>query len=200
VSHGGPKGPKIARDFISQYISGKNTTLTLATSNETFPTLPPLGLALSNLSVTIPTPRLGPPKTPSNSTDPDAPDAPDDGPRFISNTTFHILSSTATFVLHSPLQHNTIYLTRINATAYYNHTEPIGVIVYDEPFAVPPWESETPRLPVDWDIGSVGYQAIRDALGGRLKLDANAEVDLKLGLWTETVMFEGKRIGAGVSL
>jgi hypothetical protein len=39
---------------------------------------------------------------------------------------------------------------------------------------------------------------VRDALGGTLKLGAKAVVDLQVGLWKQTVDFEGKGIGAHI--
>ena len=93
-----------------------------------------------------------------------------------------------------------MYLTHINATAIYNHTEPVGRILYDLPFAVPPGATTSPRLPVDWSIGGVGYEAVKDALGGTLKLDAEARVGLRIGQWEERVWFEGSGIGAHVRI
>lgn len=58
----------------------------------------------------------------------------------------------------------------------------------------------TPRLPVDWDLGGVGYEAVRRALGGRLKLSATATVGVGVGEWREVVKFEGGGIGAQVRL
>ncbi|TVY73459.1 hypothetical protein LSUE1_G003340 [Lachnellula suecica] len=182
---------KIGRDLLSQYISGYNTTLTFQTHKDSIPYQPKLGKALSKFKIEIPTPRLG---------------APGDGkgidghdkPQFLDDATFHLFSSTADFTLHSPLQHSTIYIERINATALYNHTEPIGKINYDLPFKVPPGVSKSPRLPVDWSLDSVGYEEIRKALGGTLKLDAKGIVKVRLGQWTETVWYVGSGIGASV--
>ena len=112
----------------------------------------------------------------------------------------HLLSSTADFTLMSPLPKTTLYITSLNATAFYNHTLPIGTIIHDLPFAVPPGLSTTPRLPVDWDLGSVGYEAVRKALGGGLKLDAEAEVGVKIGKFETNVWFIGGGIGAIVRL
>ena len=98
------------------------------------------------------------------------------------------------------MSHSTIYVNHINATAFYNHTEPIGEILYELPFAVPPGATTSPRLPVDWSIGSVGYAAVKDALGGTLKLDAKATVGVQVGAWAETVWFEGGGIGAHVKI
>ena len=112
----------------------------------------------------------------------------------------HLFTSTATFTLLSPLSHNTIYITHINATALYNHTEPVGKIDHDLPFAVPPGATTSPRLPVEWSIGSVGYAAVRDALGGTLKLDAKATVSVRVGAWEEKVWYEGHGIGAHVKV
>jgi hypothetical protein len=93
-----------------------------------------------------------------------------------------------------------LYIDHVNATAYYNHTEPVGRIEYDFPIACPPGASQTPKLPVDWSIGSGGYEKLKNALGGKLKLDANATVGVRLGAWTETVWYVGKGIGAVVRL
>jgi len=112
----------------------------------------------------------------------------------------HLISSTATFVLLSPLPKTTLFITSINATAYYNHTDQVGVIIYDLPFAVPPGASQTPRLPVEWSLGGAGYDAVRDALGGSLKLDAKADVGIRIGLYEVTVWFVGGGIGASVRL
>jgi hypothetical protein len=109
----------------------------------------------------------------------------------------HLISSTATFTLISPI-HTTLYITKVNATALYNHTEPVGKIIYELPFAVPPGSSISPRLPVDWNLGSVGYNAVRDALGGILKLDATADVSVRVGQWKQDVWFHGKGIGAHI--
>ena len=63
-----------------------------------------------------------------------------------------------------------------------------------------PGVSQSPRLPVHWDIGGVGYQAVKDAVGGRLKLDAEADVGIKVGEWEEMVWFLGKGVGTGITL
>ena len=112
----------------------------------------------------------------------------------------HLFTSTATFTLLSPLHYSTIFVTHINATAYYNHTDPVGEIVYELPFVVPPGATTSPRLPVDWSLDSVGYQAVKQALGGTLKLDAKATVGIRLGEWEERVWFTGGGIGARIQI
>jgi len=116
----------------------------------------------------------------------------------------HLFSSTATFTLLSPFDHTTLNINHINATAFYKE-EPVGHIHYGaefsgmpEEFPVPPGLSQTPRLPVDWSLGSVGYDAIKKALGGTLKLRAEAIVGVKIGEWRERVWFKGRAIGAKV--
>lgn len=111
----------------------------------------------------------------------------------------HLISSTATFVLASPLTHTTVDITHINATAYY-HEDSVGVILYDGDIQVPPGESETPKLPVDWSLGSVGYDAIKNALGGTLKLKAFAHVGVRIGRFQERIWYQGRGIGANVRL
>lgn len=111
----------------------------------------------------------------------------------------HIISSTALFTLASPFSSTTLFITTLNATAYYDG-QPSGKILYELPFAVPPGLSETPRLPVEWSLGSVGYEAIRKALGGKLKLSAFAHVGIRIGEWNEMIWFKGGQIGANVRL
>ena len=111
----------------------------------------------------------------------------------------HIISSTAIFTLSSPFSTTTLYITNLNATSFYEG-HPAGKILYDLPFAIPPGLSETPRLPVDWSMGSVGYGAIKKALGGTLKLSAFADVGIRIGYWREQIWFKGGSIGANVRL
>jgi len=110
----------------------------------------------------------------------------------------HLLSSTSTFLLLSPFSKITLYVTSINATAFYNHTEPVGVITYNIPFAVPPGDTLTPRLPVDWNIGDVGFDAVKNALGGSLKLDASAWIGVRIDRFREMLWYVGHGIGAKV--
>jgi hypothetical protein len=192
----GPAAVKRGRDFLSEYLSGFNTTVTVKAFRDSFPGQPLIGEALSKLSFNVTAPRLGLPDDGGGDNGP----GPDNKGRFIRDATFHVLSSTATFTLVSPLQHNTLYIDSVNATALYNHTEPIGRIEYDLPFAAPPGATRTPKLPVQWSLDSVGYEKLRKALGGELKLDARAVVGVRIGQWTETVWYWGKGIGASVRL
>jgi hypothetical protein len=159
-----------------------------------------LGQALSSILIEIPTPQLGkePKKDPDDGNDDGQPDETSK-PHFIKSATMHLFSSTAEFILQSPLKTKTIYITSINATALY-HGEVVGRILYDLPFAVPPGESETPRFPVDWSIGSVGYEAIRKAVGGQLRLNASAIVGVRIEQWKERLWYEGHGIGAHIRL
>ncbi|KAI0194741.1 hypothetical protein EV127DRAFT_421215 [Xylaria flabelliformis] len=186
---GGPQSRKIGRDLISQYLSGFNASITVKPHLNSIPGQPLLCRALSRFNATFTVPQLSLPDDPSG-----------ENSHFIRDATFHFLSSTATFTLVSPLQFNTLYLDFVNATALYNHSEPVGRILYDLPFAAPPGISHTPRLPVEWSIGSVGYDAVRNAIGGKLKLDAHAIVHARLGNWKETFWYQGKGIGATVRL
>lgn len=111
----------------------------------------------------------------------------------------HILTSTCTLTLLSPLPHSTLLITTLNATALYNNSL-IGSIIYDLPFAVPPGASTSPHLPVSWSLGSVGYDALRQALGGKLKVDARAEVTFRVGQWEQEVWFLGRGVGARVRI
>lgn len=193
----GDEGKEVARQLISQYVSGWNTTLAVQTHEKTIPSQPALGKALEAIKFVFPTPRL---RTPDpNDPDGSDPDADPNGGHFIRGATMHVFSSTAVFTLASPLSHNTLYITYLNATAFYKG-DAVGQITYDLPFAVPPGLTETPRLPVDWSLGSVGYEAIRKAIGGELHLSAVADVGVRLGNFEELLWFKGQGIGAKVRL
>ncbi|MCJ1231953.1 hypothetical protein MMC12_008633, partial [Toensbergia leucococca] len=199
-----PRGKEdvaVGKELLSQYISGFNTTLTLQTHAGTIPSQPHLGRALSSLNLQIPTPKLHPPPNPNRDpNDDNDPNNNDDGPpRFIDDATMHLFTSTATFTLLSPLPSTTLYITHINATALYK-TSPVGALHYDLPFAVPPGASQSPRLPVEWSLDSVGYEAVRKALGGELELEARAVVGIRIGGWEERVWFVGSGIGASVKI
>jgi hypothetical protein len=108
----------------------------------------------------------------------------------------HILSSTATFSLASPIN---LAIDDLSASAYHNGTK-IAQIDYDLPFDVPKNHDgfETPRMPVEWDLDQLG--TVREALGGNLKLDARAVIGVRIGRWANTVWFEGRGIGAKVRI
>ncbi|KAL8784674.1 MAG: hypothetical protein Q9213_003844 [Squamulea squamosa] len=196
--HNGKKGAHIGSELLSQYISGYNTSLTFRTHTLSIPSQPRLGSALSIFSVTIPTPKLTPPPNPNRPIQPDPPNEPaSSAPHFIDDAVFHLLTSTAVLTLLSPLPHTSLWITSVSATASYNNT-PVGAIEYEVPFKVPPGASDTPRLPVDWSLGSIGHDAVKKALGGTLKVEAEAKVHVRIGRWTEQVWFVGKGIGARV--
>jgi hypothetical protein len=201
----GAEGKAIGRELLSQYVSRFNTSLTLQTHAGTIPAQPALGSLLSKFPITFQTPSLSTPKKPSDDDpkdpdkDPDKDPEKDEAPHFIRGATMHLFSSTAVFTLSSPFATTTLYITKLNATAYHDG-EPSGKIIYDLPFAVPPGLSDTPRLPVEWSPGSVGYDAIRKALGGTLKLSAFAEVGIRIGMWRQDIWFQGGAIGARIRL
>ncbi|KAK5737386.1 hypothetical protein LTR17_006805 [Elasticomyces elasticus] len=204
---GGEEGKKVGREFLSQYISGYNTSLTLKAHEGSIPGNPGLGRALGRFGVEMPTPSLGSAprkRVPGEPDDGDGDGKKKKGPHFLDDATFHLLTSTATFTLLSPLRQTILYVESINATAFYKG-DSVGHIDYDLPFAVPPVGPDgegvvSPRLPVDWSLGSVGYEAVKGALGGRLKLAAYAEVGVRIGEWREGVWFRGGGIGASVRL
>jgi hypothetical protein len=211
-TYGGDKGKKIGAELLSQYISGMlpllppttyselthhtgfNTTITVQAHEKSVPAAPYIGRLLSRFPIERPMPHMSGPK------EGDGNDPEDDGKtHFIRGTTMHLITSTAVFTLASPFRSTTMFITSMDATAYYEGHE-AGKIDYDLPFAVPPGLSESPRLPVDWSFGSIGYEAIRKALGGQLKLSAFANVGVRIGEWREEIWFQGGKIGANVRL
>lgn len=190
-SMGDKQARQVGRELISQYLSGFNTSVTIKTHQNSIPGQPTLCDALSRFNFTFAAPKM---ELPGDGTD------VGESAHFIRDATFHFFTSTATVTLVSPLQHNTIYIDYINATAFYNHTEPVGKILHSLPFSAPPGESQTPRLPVQWSVGSVGYDKLRNAIGGNLRLDAYADVNVRLGNWIESIWYMGNGIGANIQI
>ncbi|KAL2002019.1 hypothetical protein VTN02DRAFT_805 [Thermoascus thermophilus] len=193
----GERGETAGRDMLSRYVSGLHTNVTIQTYEGTIPALPNLGRALSSLGIEIQVPRLHPPGSPG---DDGEGTGDDDATRFIQAATLHLVSSTAIFTLLSPFAETTFHIDSVDAVAYCNHIEPVGKIDYYAPFAVPPGFSETPRIPVDLDVGGVGYDVLKRALGGDLQLDAVAKVGVRIGEYSTVITYRGKGIGAKVRL
>jgi len=194
---GGEIGHDIAVELLSQYISGYNTTITLRAHEESIPNQPSLGRALSRFPVDIPTPLL---PFPSDGENDDDGDLPKSASRFIREATMHLVSSTANFVLISPLRYTTLYITFIDAVALYKGDE-AGQLHYEKVFAIPPYTPTlSPSMPVTWKLGSVGYDAIKNAVGGKLKLSTKATIGILVGDWYERIWFEGDGIGARIRL
>jgi hypothetical protein len=199
---GGEKSAKVGREWLSQYISGRNTTMTFRMFPGSIPYQPGLGRLFSKYPITIQTPRLLGDDPKDGDGDGDDGGDGDEKPKtgFIQSATIHLFSSTAVFAMRSPFAHTTMFMEAINATAIYNHTDVIGTINYSYPFAIPPGVSESPRLPVEWDSSKFGYERLKEAIGGRLRVGAYAEVDCRIGRWRQNVWFEGQGIGANVRL
>lgn len=113
---------------------------------------------------------------------------------------FHLLSSTAEFTLSSPFPNTTFEITSIDAKALYPKNEVVGRIDYDRPFPIPPGVSKSPRLPVELDVGGIGYDGLKKALGGSLRLDAVASVGVRIHRFRETVVYRGRGISSNVRL
>lgn len=56
----------------------------------------------------------------------------------------------------------------------------------------------TDKIPVE--VGSVGYDVIRRALGGELVVDAVANIVATVGKWRGRIRYDGKGLGADVRL
>lgn len=110
----------------------------------------------------------------------------------------HLLFSHLTLTLLSPL-HVPLLITSLNASAYLHNTSILlGQVLYHSPFSIPPGVSQSPRLPVQWNLDDVGYDTVKKALGGKLRVRAEAEVGVGVGKWREVVMYEGRGVGVTV--
>ncbi|KAL4878544.1 hypothetical protein BJY04DRAFT_110477 [Aspergillus karnatakaensis] len=193
---GGPSAVLAGQDMLSRFVSGFNSSVTISTHEGTIPALPKLGLALSRLGLEVQVPKLSPGGDPGHN-----PDQPNGGHKgFIQDATLHLWSSTAEFALFSPLNYTNLDVVSIEAQAFYEHDKEVGTINYFIPFSVPPGLSHSPRLPVDMNLGGIGYDAVKRAVGGTLDLDTVAKIGVRIGNYTQTVVYRGKGIKARVKL
>lgn len=192
-------------ELLGEYVSGRNTTLTVTAFEGTIPSLPELSRALSGLGATLPIPRLQPPPSQHDPDDP-SDDQPASTSPFLQGATMHIISSTATFVLHNPLPKTPIIIYDLNGKAIYDGMK-LGSMCYDEEWEILAGReagegglSLSPRLPVDWKFGGQAYKAMVDALGGDLKIDARANITVGVGRWRGRMQFDGGGLRARIKL
>jgi hypothetical protein len=119
----------------------------------------------------------------------------------ISVLQMHVLSSTADFLIRNPLPYDSIIINTLDGVAIYNGST-IGTINYERKFLIGPGErgsTLTPKFPVDWNFGGVGYGAMRKAIGGQLKIYAQAQCNLSIGNLRMEVLYNGSDpVGAHV--
>ncbi|KAF8458856.1 hypothetical protein BGX38DRAFT_1150297 [Terfezia claveryi] len=182
-------------ELLGEYVSGKNTMLTVKVFEGSIPSLPGLSRALSGLGATLPIPRIQPPPSQPPSTSP-----------FLQGATMHIFSSTATLLLHNPFPKTPIIIYDLNGEAIYNGTK-LGSVCYDCKWEILAGReagegglSLSPRLPVEWRFGGAAYRAMVDALGGDLKINARANATVGVGKWRGRLQFEGRELRAGIRL
>lgn len=170
-------------------ITGRNPNITALFHNESIQGNRALSCALAGLNITLPVPSIHP-KQPQNSKH---------SSPFLRSATIHILSRTAQFELFNPLNNIGITINSLSANATYNE-EIVGTIT--EPtfnFPVLPGNegfTTTDKVPVE--VGSVGYDIIRRALGGELVVDAVADIVATIGNWRGRIRYNGEGVGANV--
>ncbi|KAK6336039.1 hypothetical protein TWF730_003411 [Orbilia blumenaviensis] len=191
---GGEDARVIGKTLLDEYVSGGNSTITVRAHEGSIPSLPTLSKALESLAFTLPLP---PPPLDSFPNPPDA--DPADPPRFVQSATLHISRSAGSFELRNPFKRDTIFISDITGVATHNGTL-LGTLDYPYQLAIPPGLSETPLISVKWTLRGVGFDILRKAAGGILKIDAKAECNVKIGRWEERLKFHGSGIGAHVQL
>jgi len=122
---------------------------------------------------------------------------------FLISATMYIFSSKLELELQNPLD-TVITVLYINGTASFKG-EKLGHILVDfehdftspKPILIPANNHKekdsgyckTPKLPVVFDLLSVGYEALRRALGGSLEVDVVCHIKAKVGLMEMWVDF-----------
>jgi hypothetical protein len=179
--------------FLGKYLSGERINITARFHKGSLPGNPALSAALDGLNITLPVPSI-------HLKDPASTKKPPPSP-FLRSATVHLLSRTAQFELYNPLVNAGITIVSLMANATYDN-ETIGTITEPEfDFAVLPGRdgfTETGKIPVE--VGTVGYDVIKRALGGELVVDAVADVVAKIGKWVGNIQYHGQGLGASVRL
>ncbi|KAI8602215.1 hypothetical protein EDD21DRAFT_352955 [Dissophora ornata] len=173
-----------SREFISHYISGDNTTAIEILGYSGSTKIPLLQPMMSSFSISSALPEI----------DQD----------FLISATLYLLSHTLVLELQNPLD-TVITVLYVNGTASYKD-EPLGHFLVDferdiaspKPILIPANDHQnetsgyvkTPRLPVTFDLSSVGYEALKKALGGSLEVDVVCHIKAKVGsmlMWVDFV-------------
>jgi len=153
-----------------------------------------LSSAFAGFNITLPVPSIHA-KNPKDSENTATPSP------FIRSATVHVLSRTAQFELYNPLNNAEILLASLYANATYDD-EIIGSILEpDFNFPVLPGRegyTTTDKIPLE--VGSVGYEVIRRAIGGELIVDAVADVVVMIGEWRGRIRYHGTGVGASIRL
>jgi hypothetical protein len=180
--------------FLTLVTSGLNPNITARFHNASIAGNPALSRILDGLNITIPVPSIKPHhKSKLHDSESSSP--------FLRSAIIHLLSRTAQFELFNPLSNSAITINSLEANATYQG-EIVGTIT--EPtfnFEVLPGregDTTTDKIPVE--VGSVGYDAIRRALGGELVVDAVADVVATIGKWRGRIRYYGESVGAKVRL
>ncbi|KAF9944792.1 hypothetical protein BGZ70_004338 [Mortierella alpina] len=173
-----------SREFISKYISGDNSTTIDVLGYAGSTQIPLLKPMMSSFAITSHLPQI----------DQD----------FLISATMYIFSSKLELELQNPLD-TVITILYINGTASFKG-EKLGHILVDfehdftspKPILIPANNHKeqdsgyckTPKLPVVFDLLSVGYEALRRALGGSLEVDVVCHIKAKVGsmvMWVDFV-------------
>ncbi|KAF9291379.1 hypothetical protein BGZ68_004240 [Mortierella alpina] len=178
-----PEGAMNAsREFISKYISGDNSTTIDVLGYPGSTHIPLLRPMMSSFAITSHLPAI----------DQD----------FLISATMYIFSSKLELELQNPLD-TVITVLYLNGTASFKG-EKLGHVLIDfehdftspKPIVIPANNHreedsgyvKTPKLPVVFDLSSVGYEALMKALGGSLEVDVVCHIKAKVGsmlMWVD---------------
>ncbi|KAF9583308.1 hypothetical protein BGW38_009782, partial [Lunasporangiospora selenospora] len=171
-----------SREFMSRYISGDNRTSIHILGYEGSTRIPLLQSMLSTFAIesTLPTIEQN----------------------FLLSSTLYLLTSSLVLELQNPLD-AVITVLYLNATASFKD-EPLGHVLVDferdastpKPIIIPANDhqnetsgyTKTPRLPASFYMSSVGYEALKRALGGTLEVDVDCHIKAKVGamiMWVD---------------
>ncbi|KAG0227544.1 hypothetical protein BGW42_002903 [Actinomortierella wolfii] len=172
-----------ARAFLSGYISGDNTTAIDVLGHAESTKLPLLQPVISSLKLRSTLPVME--------------------EDFLLSSTMYLLPASIVLELRNPLD-TMIWVLYLNGTAFYKG-EPLGHVRVDfehdittpKPIEIPANDHrgepdsgyvKTPRLPVTYELSSVGYEALKRALGGTLEVDVLCHIKARVGnmiLWID---------------
>ncbi|KAG0212581.1 hypothetical protein BGX28_006017 [Mortierella sp. GBA30] len=171
-----------SREFMSKYISGDDSITIDVLGYDGSTKIPLLQPMMSSFAISTYLPVI----------------AQD----FLISSTMHLFSSSLVLELQNPLD-TIITVLYLNATASYKD-EQLGHILVDyehdtlKPIVIPANDHQdensgyvkTPKLPVAFDLSSVGYEALKKALGGSIEMDVVCHIKAKVGdmmMWVDFV-------------
>lgn len=118
---------------------------------------------------------------------------------FILKSTMHIVSSEIEFTVYNPISNAVVHIDIKDAIAAHDGVI-LGHIEKNTKLAIPPGVYTTPRIPIVYSKTGVGGKILREALNGRIDVEALARFDCRIDAFQIGLHYKGSGLSADIRL